>query len=331
MKHHTYKYTLDTSSRKFKCGHCGQKRLVLYINITTKEYLSDIVGRCDRENSCGYHYTPKQYFLDNNISFEKNSRFPFPRTKGGETGNGLKTDYLPYDIFYKSVSRYEQCDLYPFLETLFRSELAKRLCETYFIGSSRSGSTAFWQVDTSGRIRQCKIMAYCEDGHRNKMSPPFFAGKKILDNNEANLKQCFFGEYLLTLPENLNKPVAIVESEKTAVIASVYFNQFVWLATGGKHGAKWTESDVCKVLKGKKIVLYPDLGAFDIWKAKAQLLEKVAGCKTVVSDLMQINATKGEEKEGLDIADYLLNNKDQSGLALTDYGYPVIWDYKMDK
>ena len=28
-------------------------------------YLSDSVGKCNRLNKCGYHYTPRQYFADN--------------------------------------------------------------------------------------------------------------------------------------------------------------------------------------------------------------------------------------------------------------------------
>jgi hypothetical protein len=42
-----YKYQLDKSSKKFICPQCGKKRLVRYINMETKEYLPETVGRCD--------------------------------------------------------------------------------------------------------------------------------------------------------------------------------------------------------------------------------------------------------------------------------------------
>ena len=29
------------------------------------QYLSERVGKCNRLDKCGYHYTPKQYFTDN--------------------------------------------------------------------------------------------------------------------------------------------------------------------------------------------------------------------------------------------------------------------------
>jgi hypothetical protein len=44
------------------------------------------------------------------------------------------------------------------------------------------------------------------------------------------LSQCLFGEHLL---KDTETPVAIVESEKTAIIASCYYPEFIWLACGG--------------------------------------------------------------------------------------------------
>ena len=38
------------------------------------------------------------------------------------------------------------------------------------------------------------------------------------------------------------KPIALVESEKTALIASYYLPQFLWIASGGKNGCFNTKS-----------------------------------------------------------------------------------------
>ena len=59
-----YKYSLHKKSTKHTCPSCGEKRFVRYINNENNQFLSDKVGRCDREQSCGYHYTPKHYFND---------------------------------------------------------------------------------------------------------------------------------------------------------------------------------------------------------------------------------------------------------------------------
>jgi hypothetical protein len=120
----------------------------------------------------------------------------------------------------------------------------------------------------------------------------------LLKTPEFELKECLFGEHLLI---DKTKPVAIVESEKTAVIASVYFPQFIWLATGGKDGLK---AEKCSVLAGRTIKLFPDLNCFDKWSAIAK---KIFNPELVeVSDLLEHNASEAERKQGLDLADYLI-------------------------
>ncbi len=51
-----------------------------------------------------------------------------------------------------------------------------------------------------------------------------------LNLQDYNLKQCFL-ESIFCL-ENPTKSVAIVESEKSALIATHYMPEFIWLATG---------------------------------------------------------------------------------------------------
>lgn len=311
------------------CPACGRRyKFSRYIDTTTGNELADHVGRCDRENSCGYHFTPKQFFTENPAGIEQEG---LPISAKVPIENN-PIEYLPFGLLEKSVTRHEQCDIFPFLEKLFRKSIARKICEAYFIGSNKDQNTAFWQVDVGGKVRQCKIMRYGQDGHRDKASGAIFAGKKILNNQEANLQQCFFGEYLLSFPENENIPVAIVESEKTAVICSVYYENFIWLATGGKTGCKWTEANVCKVLKGKKVVLFPDLGAYDSWKGKGLLMAATAGCKVAISDYLEKEANEQDKINGLDLADYLLRVQDGSELALTGLAaipdqYPIIFDY----
>ena len=62
-----HKYSLHKKSIKHLCPNCNKKTLVLYIDVESNEYVSNIVGRCDREINCGYHYTAKSYFNNNNI------------------------------------------------------------------------------------------------------------------------------------------------------------------------------------------------------------------------------------------------------------------------
>ena len=113
-----------------------------------------------------------------------------------------------------------------------------------------------------------------------------------------HLQQCLFGEHLLT---DQQTPVAIVESEKTAIIASGFIPEYVWLATGGMYNLN---KDKLRSLQSHKVVLYPDLMAFDKWQKIADGLPYVT-----VSDMLERRATKADRTAGLDLADYLLREQ----------------------
>jgi hypothetical protein len=190
---------------------------------------------------------------------------------------------------------------------LFDVSTINILLNHYLIGSSEHwpGSVIFWQIDGKGNIRDGKIMLYDPaSGHRVKY--PFnhitweHSVLKIID---YNLQQYFFGEHLLNLYPSL--PVSIVASEKTAIIASVYFPQFIWLATGGKNGCKWTIPHVFKVLKGRQVTFWPDINAYDDWKFKTAELEK-SGINVVISAFLEQEASESDREAGLDLADYLI-------------------------
>ena len=82
----------------------------------------------------------------------------------------------------------------------------------------------------------------------------------------TSLSQCFFGEHLLQ--EDKTKHIALVESEKIALIASNYLPQFLWIATGGKNGC--FNNKALSVLRNRDVVLFPDL------RATATLQEKLS-------------------------------------------------------
>jgi hypothetical protein len=127
---------------------------------------------------------------------------------------------------------------------------------------------------------------------------PVYWVHKALKQPEFELRQCLFGEHLLI---DKTKPVAIVESEKTAVIASVYLPQFIWVAVGSLTNLN---AEKCSILKGRTVTLFPDLNGFDKWSSKAKELSHLA--TFTVSDLLERKATESEKKQGFDLADYLI-------------------------
>ncbi|PRY09036.1 hypothetical protein CLV24_11987 [Pontibacter ummariensis] len=206
-------------------------------------------------------------------------------------------------VFRASLSGYASNRFTVYLADHFGYDIASQLIERYFIGTSKywDGATVFWQIDNTGCIRSGKIMLYNPvTGKRSKDTGKYPTWvHTALKLKNFNLKQCFFGEHLLQVEKG--KPVAVVESEKTAIIASVYLPQFTWLATGGKGGLN---AEKCLALQGRKVVLFPDLNAFDSWKCKAMELSGIAAF--TLSELLEKKATEDERAQGLDLADYLI-------------------------
>lgn len=300
-----HRYTLEKykgPGSRFTCPGCSKAKVFTrYIDSQTGEHIAPSVGRCSREIKCGYHYKPKQYFQDHGNDRPKDERpIAFRQVQPLQL---KRVSFIANDVFKSSLKGYNQNNFILYLQRLFGADITLQLIERYFIGTSDhwSGATAFWQIDAKGRIRTGKIMLYNPiTGKRVK--EPFnhitwvHKARKL---PEFELQQCLFGEHLLR--SDPQKPVAIVESEKTAIVASVYRPGFVWLAVGSLSNLT---AERCKPLSGRKVILYPDLKAFDKWKAKAAELSHLA--KFAVSDLLERKASEAERREGLDIADYLI-------------------------
>lgn len=118
------------------------------------------------------------------------------------------------------------------------------------------------------------------------------------------------------------KPVALVESEKTALIASCYLPEYTWLATGGKNGC--FNSEALRVLRGRNVTLFPDLGATEEWRAKIPMMQAI-GIDVSLFDQLENLANDEERQDGLDIADYLLRmESDQAVLQSMVKRYPQL-------
>jgi hypothetical protein len=300
-----HKYILEPykgMNTRYRCPSCQQrdKTFSLYIDTETGEHIHPTVGRCNRESNCGHHYTPKQYFQDNNISFDT----PQPKAYKPRpvTPQPKPVSFIPVEVFKASLKGHEANHFVKFLINLFGVEVASQLVSRYFIATSKhwNGATVFWQIDTQGKVRTGKIMLYSPTtGKRVKnLELPVYWVHKALKQPEFELRQCLFGEHLLI---DKTKPVAIVESEKTAVIASVYLPQFIWVAVGSLTNLN---AEKCSILKGRTVTLFPDLNGFDKWSSKAKELSHLA--IFTVSDLLERKATEAEKKQGFDLADYLI-------------------------
>lgn len=299
------KYTGRAS--RHKCPKCGDPHsFAYYLDGNTGLPIDKTVGRCNHESGCGYHYTPKQFFIDNPVEKE---RFVSPVQQKPIQKPQRVIGYIPFQYVEKSAS-YNSSFVY-FLCGLFdryslESPTIERLMQDYALGATKDGSIIYWQIDTKGKVRTGKVMKYDPNtGHRVKDGGGInwihaMMKKQGLLPDDYHLVQCLFGEHLLKIYPT--KVVALVESEKSALIASGVYPDYVWLATGGKSQLS---IDKLKVLQGRTVVMFPDVDGFEYWSNKAKEVEAI-GCKVVVSDLLEKNATDEDRANKIDIADWLI-------------------------
>ena len=294
-----FKYQLAKKGKAI-CPECERKTFVLYVDTITGEPLHSTVGKCDRADNCGHHYTPRQYSSDNNISFDKKKydrpalRTPKPQPK---------PSYIDSDVFKKSLRIYDQNNLISYLCSIVGEEATCMAIQRYFIGTSKhwENSTVFWQIDANGKVRAGKIMQYNPLTGRRVKEPTnrITWVHRAMKLQDFNLSQCLFGEHLLSTDRN--RPVAIVESEKTAIIASCYYPSFIWLACGGCGNLN---PKLCESLRGRNVILFPDIKQYNEWKRKAKTLSIL--CNISVSSLLEKRASENERNRGFDLADYLV-------------------------
>jgi len=195
-----------------------------------------------------------------------------------------------------------------FLCNYFSKNKIEKAVEDYALGATKNKEVIFWQIDIDGKIRTGKIMQYNpKTGKRvrNNTGVIDWVHSKLKKSNPAyadfNLRQCYFGEHLLRLYPD--KPVAIVEAEKTAVITSMVIPQYNWLAAGNLNGLSIEKS---KVFEHRDIVLYPDAGCYEKWSRKMVEIRKQMSCQIAISELIEYHATPQQIEAGYDIADYII-------------------------
>ncbi|MFZ4525663.1 MAG: DUF6371 domain-containing protein [Chlorobium sp.] len=292
-----YRFELEKGGLKYACPACGKVRFVRYVDTSTGEQVADVVGRCDREDSCGYHLTPKEHFLMTgknpfgSVSIPAKKREPVPEQE---------PSFIDALLMQGSLRNYEQNNFCRWLHGVFGEQKAFELTAAYQIGTSKywPGSCVFWQIDRAGNVKAGKVMLYnSATGRRTK--DPFNHIQwvhKALKLEPYHLQQCLFGEHLLSIDQV--RPVAIVESEKTAIVAAGFMPEFIWTATAGKNNLN---KEKLKALQGRRVVLFPDLMAFEKWR---EIVKGMPG--VTVSDILERRAGDADRAAGLDLADYLL-------------------------
>ena len=189
----------------------------------------------------------------------------------------------------------------------------------YRLGATLQGHVIFWQIDREERICDGKIMCYNPDCHRSKDKSQAttwvsaLLAKRHGGKNDGDItRHCLFGLHLLrdSVRKGEDQPIAIVEAEKTAVILSAYYQQYVWLATGGLYEV---QPEKFRPLKGRRVILFPDADpdgkAYAYWYKAAQTVMAQPyweGSPPIrVSALLEQHATPEQKGRKIDLVEFI--------------------------
>ena len=183
----------------------------------------------------------------------------------------------------------------------------QRAAWRYRLGRSRDGGVIFWQIDEQQRIRDGKIMYYHSDCHRDKHHNPTWISALLKQHYgypyDIAIDRCLFGLHLLA---EVDGDVAVVEAEKTAVICSELYPQYLWLAAGG---LSMLTVEKLLPLKGHKVILFPDTDpdgtTFTRWRDIAVEASRHFLSPVYVSPLLEEQATPEQKQQKIDLVDFL--------------------------
>jgi len=309
---------------RHECPACHDKQsFTYYLDGNTEQVIDKTVGRCNRESKCGYHYPPREYFKSNPSRSNRPLLIPWPEEWGPEYETEYdkpkdnkayykpepprKPDFIP-DYYLKTFAGYG-CNFMKFLSTLFDDKTANELRWRYRLGCTENRSVIYWQIDIKDRIRTGKIMQYDrKTGKRIKKENGAidWVHSALKRSNELpedfSLVQCLFGEHLLS--KSPDRIVALVESEKSAIIGAGVYPDYIWLATGGKSQLS---REKLRPLKGRTVIMFPDVDAYPSWCEKANEMNAM-GINAIVSDVLEKNATPEDREAQIDVADWLIRD-----------------------
>lgn len=179
--------------------------------------------------------------------------------------------------------------------------------ERYYLGKSRSGKCIYWMIDRYGKT----LEGHIGDAWVSKM----LKARDPEGYYYHHFKMCFFGEHLLGIEgaagaaQGALPAVALIESERSAVILSELFPQLTWLA--------WVEIsnltiDRFERLKGRQVILYPrasdTMEDYMYCYNVADLARQDYQLDITVSPILEDHTTPDQKARGIDLLNFILES-----------------------
>ncbi|MBU3721130.1 MAG: toprim domain-containing protein [Burkholderiaceae bacterium] len=193
------------------------------------------------------------------------------------------------------------------------------------VGTDHDGRTLFHYVDARGRHVTTKGIAYDAAGKRMRDSGARFGvslpSQYVPMTSGEGHRPCLFGEQwmqdgqsMIDYRDMLNPkritfddrtPVALVESEKSAIVASFIMPSMVWIAAGGSNGIT---ADKAEALRGRTVLILFDCDD--------------AGRNSAAECAKRITAAGGvaiHEIDGVPVQDVVFTSAAPAGFDIADH------------
>ena len=214
--------------------------------------------------------------------------------------------------------------------SILTQEQQAHAIEVYKLGCTQDDGVIFWQIDHNQQVRDGKVMFYNNDCHRDHKRNPSWISYRLKQKGvitqDWQATYCLFGLHLLGLRHNNlstssgqahddNYIIAIVESEKTAIICSelihvMHDRPVIWLATGGFD---FLTTESLRPLVGHDVTIFPDTDisgqTFSKWQDVIQEATSQLNHAFYISNLLELHATEDQKRRKIDIADFIIESK----------------------
>ena len=147
---------------------------------------------------------------------------------------------------------------------------------------------------------------------RPPLTPPRSSFARLLPKGRKNSG----GETAIAVMEGQGgrSSIAVVEAEKTAVILSELYPQYVWLAAGGLGEV---QVDKFRPLRGHKVIMFPDTDpegvAYNRWYEAAQRVMQQPFWEDSppirVSNVLERHASPEQKARKIDLVDFLFDRR----------------------
>lgn len=290
MEKTKYKYRLGYYKEvgKVVCPYCGKKEFVRLVETATGKIVEGF-GRCDRD-TC-----PSRSISDGGVVYP-DKPIDTSKFKTVKKDEKPKVFYDPEIVKEYAENRTENALCRYLLQKAGDKERFENVLKMYRVGSVNDG-IIFWQIDGSQNVRRGKVMFYDENGHRKKTAGGITSMWKILNRDKDNEPEmCCFGQHLVGL-----LPVAIVESEKTALVASYAMPELTWIATSSISNFNTNRLQFLNGFK-KPVIVFPDYDGYDKWAEQTEFFKAATKLNISVDDTIK---QYGSGKQ--DLADLFLS------------------------